>query len=414
MSIRLLARFGVMFAAYRPMKTRALLLGCIAVLTCAVPARAMIISYSYDSAGRLTKANYGGASNTTYKYDDDGNLLARMNSVNPFLPLAGKYSGLVSAAAPDANNGGFISIAITKGGSFTGRLLLGARKFQLTGVFDANGDATAIPLAFPGLPAVQLALHLDLATGTLTGSVTGGIVSTVSALASPYARSRPAPGGFVGKFTALFDATENVSTVPKGSGFALVKVKANGGITLAGSLADGTVIAQGAAFIDTTRWPLFVRLYGKKGRLEGFVDFATDVGVSDCAGAVTWFKSPANGGRYAAGFDTTINFLGARYHPPARQQRVLDFGDTSPNAAFTLNGVERDATLSRNNTIVISPPNTDHLTLVLDPVTGLLNGSFREGATKRKLRGVVQQEANRGAGYFLGASESLPFTLEAL
>jgi len=111
---------------------------------------------------------------------------------------------------------------------------------------------------------VQLALHLDLATGTLTGSITGGIVSTVSALASPYTRSRPAPGGFVGKFTALLDATESVSTVPKGSGFALVKVKANGGITLAGSLADGTVIAQGAAFIDTTRWPLFVRLYGKR------------------------------------------------------------------------------------------------------------------------------------------------------
>src|ERR1051325_3982928 len=64
-------------AAPHAMKTRALLLGCVAALAFSTSARSMIVSYAYDSAGRLTKANYGGASNTTYAYDNNGNLLAR-------------------------------------------------------------------------------------------------------------------------------------------------------------------------------------------------------------------------------------------------------------------------------------------------------------------------------------------------
>lgn len=395
------------------MKPHRAILIIAAALLLATPARGMTVSYTHDAAGRLAGVNYGGTSSTAYAYDRNGNLLARANSVNPFLSLAGRYSGLVLSATPDGNNEGFISIAVTRGGSFTGGLLLGAKRFLLTGMFDANGDAAPIALAFAGLPAVQLDLHLDLATGALTGSVSGGITATVSALASPYSAARRAPGGFVGKFTALLDATENVFTVPKGSGFALVTVKSSGAITMAGRLADGTVISQGSAFIDTTRWPIFVWLYAKKGRIEGFVDFAADPGTGDCAGGLDWLKPATTGGRYAAGFATTVNFLGARYRPPAKRHRALDLFNVSPNAVITLDGAPQDATLNTLNAIIVSPPNTDRLTLMLDPATGLLTGSFREGASRRILLGVLQQEANAGGGYFFSGAESLPFTLEA-
>jgi uncharacterized protein (TIGR03437 family) len=45
------------------------------LLTAAISAAA--ITYSYDSAGRLTKVDYGNGSVTTYTYDKNGNLLSR-------------------------------------------------------------------------------------------------------------------------------------------------------------------------------------------------------------------------------------------------------------------------------------------------------------------------------------------------
>ena len=44
---------------------------------------AAAINYSYDSAGRLIKADYGAAGSISYTYDKAGNLLSRVVSTTP-------------------------------------------------------------------------------------------------------------------------------------------------------------------------------------------------------------------------------------------------------------------------------------------------------------------------------------------
>src|SRR3954462_9642253 len=53
----------------------------IAALILITVARAEFISYSYDTAGRLTGANYGSGKMTSYQYDVSGNLKLSQNSV---------------------------------------------------------------------------------------------------------------------------------------------------------------------------------------------------------------------------------------------------------------------------------------------------------------------------------------------
>ena len=53
----------------------------IATLILITVARAEFISYTYDTAGRLTGANYGSGKTTGYQYDVSGNLKLSQNSV---------------------------------------------------------------------------------------------------------------------------------------------------------------------------------------------------------------------------------------------------------------------------------------------------------------------------------------------
>src|SRR5437660_17243 len=125
------------------MKPSALiLLNLTASIALTLPAHGFVISYTRDTAGRLREVNYGGASNTAFAYDANGNLLSRTSSVNAFLPLAGAYSGRVTGGTPTATNTGTIALNVTSTGSFTGTLTLGGVVYRLAGAFDGNGHAT--------------------------------------------------------------------------------------------------------------------------------------------------------------------------------------------------------------------------------------------------------------------------------
>src|SRR4030095_970390 len=133
------------------MKMTHLILAACAATAFVSSARAIQISYGYDSAGRLTSASYGAAGNTTYQYERNGNMLARINTVNPSLPLAGKYAGLVTGNAGSSAEAGVLSLNVTLSGGFSGTVSLGGKKFKVKGTFDADGNAT-VDLA--GSPAV--------------------------------------------------------------------------------------------------------------------------------------------------------------------------------------------------------------------------------------------------------------------
>jgi YD repeat-containing protein len=269
------------------MKATHLLLAACVALACDLPARAIQISYSYDSAGRLTSASYGGAGNTTYQYDRNGNLLARVNTVNPFVPLAGTYAGLITGNGGSSAQAGFLSLNVTLTGGFSGTASFGGKKFKVKGSFDSNGDAS---IDLPGSPAVHLDLHLDAGTRQVTGAFTGGVTAMLTASSAPFAKSKPAPGGAVGKYSALLAATESLATVPKGTGFANVTIGSTGSVKVAGVLADGTKLSQGTSLVSDTQWPLFATLYKNEGFISGLVSYAPNPGVGEFIGTIDWLK----------------------------------------------------------------------------------------------------------------------------
>src|ERR1043165_1550616 len=63
------------------MKIRNLLTLSVAILAILVVAKAEFISYTFDTAGRLTGANYGAGRTTSYQYDVTGNLVRSQNAV---------------------------------------------------------------------------------------------------------------------------------------------------------------------------------------------------------------------------------------------------------------------------------------------------------------------------------------------
>jgi hypothetical protein len=62
------------------------------------PASAQGVIYSYDSAGRLMKANYGAAGTVTYTYDNAGHLITRV----PATQQRGRESILVTTGSQEA------------------------------------------------------------------------------------------------------------------------------------------------------------------------------------------------------------------------------------------------------------------------------------------------------------------------
>jgi YD repeat-containing protein len=330
------------------MRIRSALAALLIVLGLTSAAHAIIVSYGYDTAGRLTVANYGGTSSTSYTYDANGNLLARTNRVNPFLPLLGTYTGLVTSGTPSATNTGMISLTIAAKGvtenpftaQFTGTLKLGGASYKIRGSFDATGAATITVERKAPLAALMLNLQLDLDSGgILTGTISGGETAGLAAMLTPFTKKAPAPSGLAGPYTALFEPTQSGTTIPHGDGFATVTVSSSGAVKIAGTLADGSKLSLGTALASDGTCPLFLPLYKNTGFLVGTATFSVSPGVSDFAGTLDWDKFQATSASiYPATFSTQVNLVGSNYAKPAKNQRVLDLPDTASNARFTTDG----------------------------------------------------------------------------
>jgi YD repeat-containing protein len=389
-----------------------------------LPAHAVKISYSYDAAGRLTAANYDGASRTAYAYDKNGNLLSRTNTTNVIPALAGTYNGLLSNASPDISNIGPISLKVGSNGSFSGKVILAGSSYSFAGVFAANGSTGVITIdRKPPLNDLSLTLALDVTNGTgqITGSVTDTLfTSTIQIDRAAYdTKSNLLPAGLIGKYTALLLPTEMTAGIPQGDGYATVSVNNSGGIMLAGKLANNVGITHSSTFVDGSLWPLFVSLHSSKGFLSGLVTFETDPGNSDFDGYLSWVKPATTGTFHPNGFTTNLTLIGSKWEPPAKGQRAITVRNTSPNLSFNASQgnlaapIFLNVTLDAANKFVI-PADPSKLKLSLTTSSGVIMGSITDAGKTRTLSGVLLQDWNSGSGFFPGATESGVFELEPL
>ena len=63
-------------------------------------AAASTVTYSYDAAGRLLRADYGNGRGFVYRYDANGNLISRTG-----LPQSTRHRGVGKAQAPPPDRG---------------------------------------------------------------------------------------------------------------------------------------------------------------------------------------------------------------------------------------------------------------------------------------------------------------------
>jgi YD repeat-containing protein len=393
----------------------------LACMLVATAAHGAVISYRYDAAGRLTAATYDGTTHLDYQYDRHGSLLVRRVGTDILPALAAAYTGLVIGPFPGSLNTGPITLKLLPAGGYSGSFILNGKKTSFRGTFAADG--TSGPISLPGGITLNLALDVIDGTERITGTLSiGGEDSDVTlARAAFNAKTLPFPAGWIGKFTALLAPTDGDPVLyPQGDGYATGTISAKGSVRTAVRLGENTAFTQSATLAGpAANWPFFASLYKKAGYVTGTITFDAEADISDFSGMLTWLKPTTSGALHPTGFDTSLQWIGSKYLPPAKAQQVLSLRDASPNARFTLpagalpgGSVLQNLTLDSQNKFNVSPPlTTTLLKIKTTPATGLTTGSLRDGTATFTFGGVVLQKQNLISGHVLGSTQSGPIEI---
>jgi len=227
-------------------------------------------------------------------------------SVAPaFTPVTGVYSGLfASPTKMSAENSGYFTFTLNKGGSFSGKMLLNSTAIPLSGRFDNYGSAS---LTTHGL-SIQL---LAEPSGKVVGEVTGnGWDAMASGAVSPgWTEQSPAPQA--GSFLLALPGAGG--SAPEEASYGTLRVNSQGVLTAAGRLADGSSFSQSTKVGQGGQWPFFAYAPSGKDVLLGWMNFAPDnTGV---AGNVTWMKPVTKGTNYPSGFNVNVQAVGTATVP---------------------------------------------------------------------------------------------------
>jgi cyclophilin family peptidyl-prolyl cis-trans isomerase len=347
----------------------------------------------------------------------ESNLTLQANFIpNPFIPLKGVYSGLfypTNEIAPQRS--GFVTVTVTDFGRYTARVQLGAQTFPLSGQLTLEGHSS-LYIFLPGIgPAYLLDLQLDLTNGTqqITGSFndSGGTAPLIADRATFHAVTNKATN-FAGKYTLLIPGAEDAAVQPGGDGFGTATIDLAGNVLFAGTLADGTTVAQRVPLSRDGRWPFYAPLYANKGSILGWIT-ATNRETDDLNGSILWTKPKLTVKYYPLGFTNMTNVIGSRYVPMGTN-RIL----AVTNVLLSFSGGNLTAAFS--NDVTLTPPakvtavsTNNRLALTLTTASGLFNGTVTPPGTLKPIpfKGALLQKQTNGGGFFLGPSQGGRVTL---
>jgi VCBS repeat-containing protein len=330
-----------------------------------------------------------------------------------FLDSAGAYDGLLTNAAPDNSNLGYLSLTLSKRGAFTGKLRVGGVDYPLNGSFDPTGHF-ARSINRGKQPALALDFVLDSAANQVVGIFSGpGFVSDLKL------EARASAGVLAGSYTLVLPANPSNSgtSFPQGNGYATMTVQPNGLVKVSGKLGDCTAFASNTFLHADHRAAIYAGLYSKAfpyaGSLSGMLQLENLPG-SDADGTLLWFKpAHASDKRYSAGFSTTIDAVASKYRRPALGANALNLVNTPDNAKVAIGDdsavppvLVKTVTLGPTSHVTVSSQGADHLSLTIVPATGLFQGGFYHPVTGKHVtfNGVLFQKGTFGAGVYLGTT----------
>jgi hypothetical protein len=264
--------------------------------------------------------------------------------------------------------------------------------------------------------SVTLALNINLGTpdDTVTGTVsTTNWVANFSGDRAVFNAIKNKAVGFAGKYTLAIQGNGDAAAGPAGDSIATVTVD-NGGIVHAiGTMADGTPFSQNVSISKNGTWPLYAPLYLLKGMVTCPVTF-NGAPASTLSGNATWMKPTMKALYYSNGFTLNTPLIGSAFNTPSNGVGLLD--KPSGIATFTGANLPQNFTnrfnLTTNNTFVVL--STNATTLVVNKLTGSMAGShFLDPVTHKTVlvNGVVLQNQNEAAGWFLGTNRSGEFRI---
>jgi len=362
----------------------------------------------------------------------------------------GAYNGLVvhdPTTVPAHERSGFIRLAVTRRGSFTGSLRLANAKLPLRGNFDEAGvahfgpdSATQLEMSAAAVPHLLLSLLLDVENGTdkLTGTITESgtpfaVIAADRALYTaakrPAAPHRSVPDELLGRYTLALSATEpaaNVTEFPRGYGTGTLVVHRNGIAQLKATLPNGVRIICKTPLTKGNAWPLFALQENGRGSISGFIQLRDVPEVSDFDSEIVyWFQPPsAKAKHYPTGWmdGLRMGVVGSKFVLPSNAPILPELGPLNAsgnaelrlsNGGFTPEGISVRLNVTPEDRVTVIPPNTHNLELRLKE-TGLISGEFvlPDGKLSAPLQGAILQKQKRGLGFFLGRGESGSAILE--
>jgi lysyl endopeptidase len=328
-----------------------------------------------------------------------------------FSAVKGVYNGLFSddSSGDPENSSGFVSLSITAGGKFSGRIQIGSQKYSMSGQLDASGMAATDVKRRSGNPlSVQLQVDLSGASDQITGSVTdGSFDGNLAAYRSP-AFSKSSPSFSPGHYTFIIPGNPGSGSEPGGDGYATVTLDRSGKVKMTGVLGDGTKISQSTSVSQSGQWPFYVGLYGGQGSILGWLSFG-DLSSSDLSGDVRWVRPLIGGAKYYPdGFTISRSIDGSYYTRPAGGNTILSIGDGQVNLA----GGDLNPDLSTTFTMLpgskVLGTGDAKLGLTFSLTTGVFTGRLIDPGSGQAavFHGVVLQRQNVGAGNFLGPDQT--------
>ena len=373
------------------------------------PSAGFIFSNWLDHAGNLLSTN----PTLTFTMQSNTAFFVNLNS-NHFYWARGNYAGLFfDTNNLTATNAGFFSAAVTPTASFTAKILVGGSTVSFSGQFSSNGvfSSTFVSKGFNTPFTVQLQLDLSGA-GTITGTIANSGWS-VPLLANQdiYSTANPPSQQFQRFALVIPGDDEDSSNQPGGNSFGTVILDGVGGVSIIGSLADGSPVAQQTFISKDGSWPFYISSAGGQGVTLGWLTFSPGQ-RGTLSGQVYWERLPqANASLYPAGFNFTngITVAGSFFDyffnvptliVPNGGQLVLQQAAISPALTnyFTL-------TVQGAKDIVTS---TNQMKLNITFLTGAFKGTVVNPANNLSIpiSGVILTNQNAGFGYFINSNQS--------
>lgn len=323
---------------------------------------------------------------------------------------------------------GRLTVAITRGGRFTGTLEYLGRKHRFRGGFNSELAAQKI-IPQANQPSLTLDLQLDAETLTLGASVTqevGGVSIRSEGLLPRHRYIRqvnPAPEA--GRYTVLLQPAEDLA-VPAAPGFLVAKVNSAGHLRVSGKLPDGRNIACGAYVHSTSRVAIYQRLYlsdlTSAGELSGRLALPATPLDPLVDGGLVWRKPRQKSAAILTGpFLADIGVIGSRYRAPVLNQAVIvlpegkDLLDLRITDLIPATELQRWVHLTPGNVFLADPKSGERIGFSVARRNGLLHGTYTDPLMKKRYRllGVALQAQGMFGGMVLqevpGTFTMVPF-----